>query len=68
MEERLVALFLLENPPLDEIGGPIVDIIEMYRAGAMNKNQAVKSIMKNYQPYLNKYIEEAVNIIGSYGR
>ena len=47
MEDRIVALFLLENPPLDEIGGPIVDIIEMYRIGALTKNQAVKSIIKN---------------------
>lgn len=52
------AAFLLEYPPLDEIGGPITDVIEMYRYGGLEKNQAIAKLVTNFSNFLQRYINQ----------
>ena len=37
MEQNEVVIFLLTHPPLEEIGGPIVDTIDLYRNKCLTK-------------------------------
>lgn len=53
-----IALFLLEHPPLEEIGGSIVDIIEAYRVGTLSKDDAVHHITTTFEPFLKKYYKQ----------
>jgi hypothetical protein len=62
MTDDTVVLFLLNHPPLDEIGGSITDTIELYRNKCITKRQAIALIKEKYQPYINKYAEQAAVI------
>lgn len=61
MEQNDVVAFLLTHPPLEEIGGPIVDTIDLYRNKCLTKKQAITIIKEKYEPYINKYIEQTLN-------
>lgn len=58
-----IALFLLEHPPLDEIGGPITDVIEMYRVGTITKRKALRQLVTTFTPVLQKYADEKAAIL-----
>lgn len=49
-----VAIFLLDHPPLDEIGGPITDIIESYRYGTITKDEAIDQMFEKHKSFLVK--------------
>lgn len=51
------ALFLLEIPPIDEIGGKITNIIEQYRLGIIPKSAAVQYIILHHKNFIEKYLE-----------
>lgn len=57
-----IALFLLDHPPLDEIGGSITDIIEMYRVGTITKRKALRQLVTTFAPVLQKYANEQTAI------
>lgn len=50
-------LFLLDCPPLDEIGGPITEVIEKYRNGMMPKKEAINTLNTKFNSFLTKYSE-----------
>lgn len=52
-----IAEFLLEIPPLDEIGGKITHVIEQYRAGILQKKVCVDRILNEYPHFLQEYIK-----------
>ena len=52
-----IASFLLEIPPLDEIGGKITSIIEQYRAGVLKKQDAMHIILTDHKRFLEIYAE-----------
>lgn len=56
------ALFLLEHPPLDEIGGAMIDIIESYRIGSMTKDNAATQLVTEFKPALTKYMNKSSDI------
>jgi hypothetical protein len=60
VQEELLeaARFLLDHPPLDEIGGSIVDVIERYRYKALTKEQAETQMISNHYSYLSKYVKD----------
>ena len=55
---KSVALFLLNHPPLDEIGGTITDVIERYRNNGMTKKEALLEMNTNHAAFLKKYTDE----------
>lgn len=57
-----ISIFLLEHPPLEEIGGPIVDVIEMYRAGMLSKKEALKKITNEYSYVIESFLEASARI------
>jgi len=63
-----VAVFLLDHPPLEEIGGPILDIVENYRAGFTTKQRALEDMLKNHQNFLQNYINQAASISYSHAK
>ncbi len=63
-----VAVFLLDHPPLEEIGGPILDIVENYREGFITKQKALDDMLKNHQNFLQNYIDRAASIAYSYSK
>ena len=54
---KSIATFLLEVPPIDEIGGKINHIIEQYRAGILKKELAINCIIQNHKKFLENYVE-----------
>jgi len=56
------ALFLLEHPPLDEIGGAMIDIIESYRFGSLTKEVASQQLITQFKPALTKYTNRSSDI------
>lgn len=54
---REAAIFLLEVPPIEEIGGSITHTIEQYRAGTINKGTATQILLQEHKNFLEKYIE-----------
>lgn len=48
--------FLLEVPPLDEIGGRVGHIIEQYRAGILPKSSCVAKILEEHHRFLQDYV------------
>lgn len=59
---KKIVEFLLEVPPIEEIGGQISSIIEQYRAGAIEKENCITRILSDHQPFLHKYIDNNVDI------
>ncbi len=59
-----LAIFLLEIPPIDEIGGKITHVIEQYRSGIINKQNAIKIIINDFKKFLETYVEldEKINL------
>lgn len=57
-----IASFLLEHPPLEEIGGSIVDIIENYREGFVSKEKALEEILSKHADFIEKYIVNATKL------
>ena len=53
------AVFLLDCPPLEEIGGPITEVIEMYRYGSLEKTDAITKLVTNFNKFLQKYVEQS---------
>ena len=53
-----VICFLLEHPPLEEIGGSITDTIDLYRNSCLTKEQAITKIKNLHARYVDKYIEQ----------
>lgn len=51
------ALFLLKYPPIDEIGGTIVEVIDQYRYGTITEKQALNIVIDYHKPLLQKYID-----------
>ena len=45
------AVFLLDCPPLEEIGGPITEVIEMYRYGSLEKHDAVMRAGEEFRAF-----------------
>jgi len=54
--------FLLDHPPLEEIGGKITGIIEDYRYKLLTKQQAEQQMLREYHPFLSKFIKEMDSI------
>ena len=52
-----VAEFLLEVPPLEEIGGKISHVIEQYRAGVLPKKTCLDRVLQDYHYFLQEYIK-----------
>lgn len=50
--------FLLDHPPLEEIGGTIVDVIERYRFKTITKQQAEHQMLREHNTYLSKFVKE----------
>jgi hypothetical protein len=50
--------FLLDHPPLDEIGGSIMDVIESYRYKTITKKQAEQQMLTEHYPYLSRYVKD----------
>lgn len=61
-----VITFLLDCPPLEEIGGPIVNIVEVYRQNVMSKQKAIDLIMTLHKKFIDKYINNNITIIKAY--
>lgn len=59
---KKVVEFLMEAPPLDEIGGEVVHIIEQYRAGIIKKQVCINRILLECCSYVQTYIDNAGNI------
>lgn len=59
---KKIVEFLLDVPPIEEIGGQISSIIEQYRAGAIEKEKCLTRILTDHQPFLRKYIDNNVDI------
>jgi len=51
------ATFLLEIPPIDEIGGKLNYIVEQYRSNTITKEMALQTILKNHKRFLENYVE-----------
>ena len=60
------AVFLLDCPPLEEIGGPITEVIEMYRYGSLEKHDAVMELVTNFSNFLQRYVDQNELINESY--
>ncbi len=54
-----VVSFLLEEPPIQEIEDPIVELVEMYREGIISYKQAAAEIQSKHSSCLDKYIHRA---------
>lgn len=52
-----IAAFLLEIPPIQEIGGKITHVIEQYRAGILKRERAICVIIQDHQKFLETYAE-----------
>lgn len=66
-EYQDVAFFLLQHPPLDEIGGSVVEVVEKHRYGCLTKEEASKIIIQKYKTFLDKYInssDELYSLLG----
>lgn len=48
-------LFLLDCPPLEEIGGPVTEVIEKYRNGMLSKKEAIHTMNTKFNSFLTKY-------------
>ena len=57
-----IALFLLDHPPLDEIGGSITNVIEKYRYNSLTKEQALEQMIVLHEPFLIKYSKRQTEI------
>jgi hypothetical protein len=59
-----IAAFLLEIPPIDEIGGKITHVIEQYRSGIIEKQNAIQIIIRDFKRFLEGYVElnEKINL------
>lgn len=49
------AEFLLECPPLEEINGSIVDVIERYRYKTITRPEALTLMLGDHYKYLTKF-------------
>lgn len=54
---KTVSEWLLEHPPLQEIGGFISQIIEGYREGAYTKIHALKILEVEHKEFVELYIK-----------
>lgn len=54
---KAVGEWLLEHPPLQEIGGFISQIIEGYREGAYTKIHALKILEVEHKEFIELYIK-----------
>lgn len=61
-----VAMFLLNHPPLEEIGGSVVDVVENYREGFISKEKALVDLLTNHKDFLEKYINQSISNSHSY--
>jgi hypothetical protein len=59
---KTVSLWLLEHPPLQEVGGFISQVIEGYREGAYTKIHALKILEVEHREYIERYIQRAKEI------
>jgi hypothetical protein len=50
------AVFLLEVPPLEEVNGSIAGLIERYRCGVLNKQDALENMLDKWQSYVEAYV------------
>jgi len=57
-----IALFLLKQPPLDEIGGSITDVIEKYRYGTLTEDNAIDRMLTLHEPFLIKYAKQQIEV------
>jgi hypothetical protein len=48
----LAAEFLLDHPPLDELNGSIIDVVERYRYKTLAKSEAVMLLLAEHRKYL----------------
>ena len=60
--QETIALFLLKHPPLDEIGGPITDVIEKYRYGSLTEDRALDQMLTLHEPFLMKYSKQQIEL------
>lgn len=54
---KTVCEWLLEHPPLQEIGGFTSQIVEGYREGAYTKIHALKILEVEHKEFINLYIK-----------
>jgi hypothetical protein len=66
LTHEAVITFLLDCPPLTEIGGPIVDMVEAYRQNVVTKKKAIELIMKLHKKFIDKYINNSIDIVNAY--
>lgn len=59
---KTVSNWLLDHPPLQEVGGFISQIIEGYREGAYTKIHALKILEVEHKEYIEHYIQRAKEI------
>ena len=59
MSKKQTAEFLLRFPPLAEIKGPIVCVVENFRAVFIEESFAVQLLINEHERTLNEYIETA---------
>ena len=60
---RTISIWLLEHPPLAEIGGFTSQIVEGYRQGLYTKIHALKILEVEHKEYIEKYIARAKEIM-----
>jgi hypothetical protein len=56
------ARFLLDCPPLEEIGNPLVDVIEQYRFQMLTEQQALEILTNKFQKLLQKITNDNIAI------
>ena len=49
-------IFLLNHPPLEEIGGSITGVIDQFRSGHITEKQATNIIIEHHKRYVQKYL------------
>jgi hypothetical protein len=57
-----IASFLLDHPPLDEIGGPVTEVIENYRYGLISKEEACYMLNTKFKFFLEKCYKQQEEI------
>jgi hypothetical protein len=62
---QITSEWLLEHPPVQEIGGFISQIIEYYRHGFYTKTHALRILEVEHKEYIENYIYRSSEILDS---
>lgn len=58
------AIFLLTQPPLEELTDDIACIVEKFRYRSISKSQALQQLTERHRDYLEKFIDDNLAING----